>query len=168
MERNGVNIKGKITLKLPPIQCDYKQQCQCLAKGKYGSFRTSLTHVFNKGQYPNQKLNKITYTAGGEMSYKNFKLEGSASYNKRVSSNDNGSGYSGSYIYDMVIWGGTEYDVRDYKNYWVEGKRNEQQNWYDNSWYDNPWFKANEVVDAYDTDILNVYMNSSYEITLLG
>ena len=134
-------------------------------KGKYGSFRTSLTHVFNKGQYPNQKLNKITYTAGGEMSYKNFKLEGSASYNKRVSSNDNGSGYSGSYIYDMVIWGGTEYDVRDYKNYWVEGKENEQQNWYDNSWYDNPWFKANEVVDAYDTDILNVYMNSSYEIT---
>lgn len=134
-------------------------------KGKYGSFRTSLTHVYNKGQYPNQKLNKVTYTAGGEMSYKNFKLEGSASYNKRVSSNDNGSGYTASYIYDLVIWGGAEYDLRDYKNYWVEGKEGEQQNWYDNSYYDNPYFKANEVINAFDTDKLNVYLNASYEIT---
>lgn len=134
-------------------------------KGKYGSFRTSLTHVYNKGQYPNQDLNKITFFVGGEMSYKNFKLDASASYNKRVSSNDNGSGYSGSYIYDMVIWGATDYDVRDYTNYWVAGKEHQQQNWYDNSWYDNPWFKANEVVDAYDTDIMNAYVNTSYEIT---
>ena len=134
-------------------------------KGKYGSFRSSLTHVYNKGQYPNQKLNKVTFSVGGEMKYKKFSMEASASYNKRVSSNDNGSGYSGSYIYDMVIWGGTEYDVRDYRNYWVKGKEDVQQNWYDNSWYDNPWFKANEVIDCYDTDMLNVYLNTSYEIT---
>ena len=31
-------------------------------KGKYGSVRTSLTHIYNKGQYPNTKLNKLTYT----------------------------------------------------------------------------------------------------------
>ena len=134
-------------------------------KGKYGSFRTSLTHVYNKGQYPNQKLNKITYSIGGEMSYKNFKLEGSASYNKRISSNDHGSGYGGSYIYDLVIWGGAEYDLRDYKNYWIEGKENEQQNWYDYNYYDNPYFKANEVIDAFDTDKLNVFLNSSYQVT---
>lgn len=135
-------------------------------KGKYGSFRTSLTHVYNKGQYPNQKLNKVTYTAGGEMSYKNFKLEGSASYNKRTSSNDNGAGYyTASYIYDLVIWGGTEYDLRDYRNYWVEGKEDEQQNWYDSNYYNNPYFKAYEVIDAFDTDKLNVYLNASYEIT---
>lgn len=134
-------------------------------QGKYGSFRASMTHVYNRGQYPNQDLNKVTFSVGGDMSYKNFKLDAGASYNKRVSSNDNGSGYSGSYIYDMVIWGGTEYDVRDYKNYWVKGKENQQQNWYDNSWYDNPWFKANEVVDSYDTDIVNAYVNTAYTVT---
>ena len=133
-------------------------------KGKYGSFRTSLTHVYNKGQYLNQKLNKITYTIGGEMSYKKFKLEGSASYNKRVSSNDHGKGYTGSYIYDLVIWGGADYDILDYKNYWVEGKENEQQNWYDDVYFDNPYFKAYEVVDAYDTDKLSAYLNTSYQI----
>lgn len=134
-------------------------------KGKYGSFRTSMTYVYNKGQYPNEKLNKMTYTIGGEMSYGKFKFDGAATYNKRISSNDNGSGYSSSYIYDLVIWGGTEYYLRDYKNYWVKGQEDEMQNWYDHSWYDNPYFKAYEVIDAFDTDILNAYANTSYEIT---
>lgn len=134
-------------------------------KGKYGSFRASLTQIYNRGQYPNQDLNKVNFTVGGEMSWKKFKLEASATYNKHTASNDNGSGYSGSYIYDMVIWGSTEYDIRDFKNYWVEGKENEQQNWYDNSWYDNPWFKSQEVVDAYDIDLVNTSMTGSYEIT---
>ena len=134
-------------------------------KGKYGSFRASITEVYNKGQYPNQNLNKITFSVGGEMTWKNFKMDASAAYNKRVSTNDHGSGYSGSYIYDMVIWGGSEYDVRDYRNYWVKGKEGMQQNWYDDSWYDNPWFKAYEITDAYDIDVVNAALNASYEIT---
>lgn len=134
-------------------------------KGKYGSFRTSLTHVYNRGQYPNQNLNKVTFNVGGEMTYKNLKMDASISYNKRISSNEAGSGYSNSYIYDMVIWGGTEFDVRDYRNYWVPGREHEQQNWYDRSWYDNPYFKAYEVIDSNDNDIMNAYLNLSYDIT---
>lgn len=134
-------------------------------KGKYGSFRASLTEIYNKGQYPNQDLNKVIFNVGGEMSWKKFKLEASAAYNKQKASNNSGTGYSGSYIYDMVIWGSSEYDIRDFKNYWVEGKEGEQQNWYDESWYDNPWFKSNEVIDAYDTDLMNASATGSYEIT---
>lgn len=134
-------------------------------KGKYGSFRASMTQIYNRGQYPNQDLNKANFTVGGEMSWKKFKLEASATYNKHKASNNNGSGYSGSYIYDLVIWGSSEYDIRDFRNYWVEGKEDVQQNWYDNSWYDNPWFKSQEVVDAYDTDLMNAAVTGSYEIT---
>lgn len=134
-------------------------------KGKYGSFRASMTQIYNRGQYPNQDLNKANFTVGGEMSWKKFKLEASATYNKHKASNNNGSGYSGSYIYDLVIWGSSEYDIRDFKDYWVEGKEDVQQNWYDNAWYDNPWFKSHEVVDAYDTDLMNASMTGSYEIT---
>ena len=65
----------------------------------------------------------------------------------------------------MVIWGGSEYDVRDYRNYWVKGKEGMQQNWYVDSWYDNPWFKAYEITDAYDIDVVNAALNASYEIT---
>lgn len=134
-------------------------------QGEYGSFRTSLTHVYNKGQYPNQDLNKFTYTVGGDMSFGKFKLDATASYNRRTSSNENGSGYSGSYIYDLVIWGGTEFDVRDYRDYWVKDWEHEKQNWHDNTWYDNPWFKAYEVIDAYDTNMFNASLNATYEIT---
>ena len=49
-------------------------------KGKYGSFRTSLTHVYNKGQYPNTKLNKMTYTVGGNMKFKNLSVDGGLTY----------------------------------------------------------------------------------------
>lgn len=135
-------------------------------QGKYGSFRASLTHVYDRGQYPNQDLNKFTFLVGGEMTWGKFKMDASASYNKRKSSNENGTGYySSSYIYDMVIWGGSEYDVRDYKNYWIKGQEGIMQNWYDKSWYDNPWFKAYEVVDAYDIDLMNAMVNTSLEIT---
>ncbi len=134
-------------------------------KGKYGSFRASVTEVHHKGEYPNQKLNKMTFSVGGEMKWKKFSMDATAAYNKRISSNTVGSGYSSSYIYNMVIWGGTEYDIRDYRNYWVKGKENEMQNWYDKSWYDNPWFKAYEQVSSYDTDVFNTSINTSYEIT---
>ena len=134
-------------------------------KGKYGSFRASATQVYNKGEYPNQKLNKMTFSVGGEMKWQKFSMDATAAYNKRVSSNTVGSGYSSSYIYNMVIWGGTEYDIRDYRDYWVKGKENEMQNWYDKSWYDNPWFKAYEQITSYDTDVFNTSINTSYEIT---
>ncbi|MDD3358964.1 MAG: SusC/RagA family TonB-linked outer membrane protein [Parabacteroides sp.] len=134
-------------------------------KGKYGSFRASATQVYHKGEYPNQKLNKMTFSVGGEMKWQKFSMDATAAYNKRVSSNTVGSGYSSSYIYNMVIWGGTEYDIRDYRDYWVKGKENEMQNWYDKSWYDNPWFKAYEQIASYDTDVFNTSINTSYEIT---
>lgn len=134
-------------------------------RGKFGSFRASMNHIYNRGQYPNQDLNKTNFTIGGEMRYKKFSLEASASYNKHIASNYHGKGYSGSYMYNLVIWGFPQYDVRDFKNYWVAGKENELQNWYDTAWYNNPYFEAYEIVDNFNTDYLNAMVNLSYEIT---
>ena len=87
-------------------------------KGKYGSVRTSLTHIYNKGQYPNTKLNKLTYTVSGDMKWKDFTFEGGLTYNKRFYPNNEGTGYgTGGYIYSMLVWTGTDLDIRDYKNY---------------------------------------------------
>jgi len=134
-------------------------------KGKYGSFRASLNHIYNRGQYPNQDLNKFNFTVGGEMKYKKFSLEASAAYNKHLASNYHGKGYGGSYMYNLVIWGFPQYDVREFKNYWVAGKENELQNWYDTAWYNNPYFEAYEIVDNFKTDFMNAMLNMSYEIT---
>ena len=135
--------------------------------GKYGSFRTSLTHAFNRGQFPNEDLNKMTFNVSGNIKYKKFFMDAGATVNYRHSTNDSNAGYySGSYIYDMVIWLGTEYDVRDYKNYWIPGKEDAQQNWYDKSgWYDNPYFKAYEVITPRTQTSLNAYANLGFEFT---
>lgn len=134
-------------------------------KGKYGSIRTSLTHVYNKGQWPNEKLNKITYTVSGDMKYKKFSSEAGITYNKRFYPNMGGSSYHGTgYIYNLLVWSGSEYDIRDYKNYWRI--KDEQSNWWDQGgWYDNPYYIANELTSSDNYDVVNAFVNASYDIT---
>ncbi|MDL2255626.1 SusC/RagA family TonB-linked outer membrane protein [Parabacteroides sp. OttesenSCG-928-K15] len=133
-------------------------------KGKYGSFRTSLTHVYNKGQYPNTKLNKLTYTVAGDMKWNNFTFEGGITYNKRFYPNNYGTGYGkGGYIYNLLVWTGTDLDIRDYKNYWVD--KDERQSWPNEVWYDNPYFIANEIIHSSDYDIMNAFLSTSYSFT---
>lgn len=130
-----------------------------------GSFRTSLTHVLNKGQYPNTKLNKFTYSIGGDFKIDKFSFEGNMTYNKRFYPNDKGTKYgSGGFIYNLVVWSGCEYDIRDYKNYWQNGKEEEAQNWMENNWYDNPYFLANEVRHSDDYDVTNGSLSMKYDI----
>lgn len=133
-------------------------------KGKYGSFRTSLTHVYNKGQWPNEKLNKITYTVSGEMKFNKFSAEAGMTYNKRFYPNMGGKGYNGGgYLYNLLVWSGSDFDIRDYKNYWI--KEGELSNWMDRTWYENPYLIANEITTSNDYNVVNGYINASYEIT---
>ncbi len=135
-------------------------------KGKLGSFRTSLTHVYNKGQWPNEKLNKITYTASGTMNVGKFTADAGITYNKRFYPNMGGTGYGGSgYLYNLLIWSGTEFDIRDYKDYWIRGQEGQLSNWMDRSWYENPYLIANEITTSNDYNLVNGYINASYEIT---
>ena len=133
-------------------------------QGEKGNFRTSFTHVFNKGAYPNNKLNKFTFSLGGNMNVGKFSFEGSIIYNKRFYPNNSGTGYGkGGYMYNLVLWHGAEYDIRDYKNYWVEGKENEQQNWMDDLYYDNPYFISYERRQSNDYDVTNGFMSMKYD-----
>ncbi len=133
--------------------------------GKTGSFRASLTDVYNQGQYPNTKLNKVIASISGDIKAGNFTLDGGFTYNKRFYPNNIGAGYgAGGYLYNLLIWSGTEYDIRDYKNYWVSGKENIQQNWMENTWYDNPYFIANEILRSDNYNLTNGYINVNYQI----
>lgn len=102
-------------------------------KGKNGSFRTSLTHVYNKGQFPGNKLNDFTYTVAGDMKFGKFSLDASITYNGSYSPQFRGEGYAwDGYLYNMIVWTGTEFDIRDFKNYWKEGKEDIEQTGYTN------------------------------------
>jgi len=133
--------------------------------GKNGSLRASLTDVYNRGQYPNTKLNKVIASISGDIKAGNFTLDGGFTFNKRFYPNNIGAGYgAGGYLYNLLIWSGTEYDIRDYKNYWVAGKENILQNWMENTWYDNPYFIANEILRGDNYNLTNGYINANYQI----
>lgn len=134
-------------------------------RGKYGSVRASLNHIYNKGQYENQDLNKFNFTVGGDVHYKNFSMDVSLGYNKHDATNLNGKGYGGSYIYNLVVWGSPQYDIREFRDYWKSGKEGEEQNWYESAWYNNPYFQAYEMVDSFSTDYMNASLTLSYQMT---
>ncbi|MDR1455290.1 MAG: TonB-dependent receptor, partial [Tannerella sp.] len=102
----------------------------------------------------------------GNMDWKRFHLDAGITYNKNFYTNNIGTGYGvGSFMYNMLIWTGAEYDVRDYRNYWREGKEHYEQNWMDEWWYDNPYFLAYERVNPDHYDVMNSYLTLSYDLT---
>lgn len=135
-------------------------------KGKNGSFRTSLTHVYNKGQFPGNKLNNFTYTVAGDMKFGKFSLDASITYNGSYSPQFRGEGYAwDGYLYNMIVWTGTEFDIREFKNYWKEGKEDIEQNWLYKYDYNNPYFLANEATKSKLQNRANAQVTLNYEIT---
>ncbi|GBU08330.1 SusC/RagA family TonB-linked outer membrane protein [Bacteroidales bacterium] len=132
-------------------------------QGKTGSFRSSATWVQNKGSYPNSMFNKYTYSIGGDMKLDKFTLSSSMAYNKQSSPNLGFSGYAGyDPMYSLLVWSAPDWDIRDYKDYWLI--ENEQQNSSYTGNSNNPYFDRNERVYAFDKDILNGTLALSYDI----
>lgn len=131
--------------------------------GENSTLRSSFTHIFNKGQFPNQKQTKMIYTFGGDIRYKHLDLESNMSYTKHTSPNIRGNQYSGGLLYNLIGWLGAEWDIRDYTDYWLV--KDVSQNWFNTVWYDNPYFLANEVIQTADRDIVNGFVSATYKFT---
>lgn len=131
--------------------------------GKLGGFRVSATQVHQNGQYPNSSLDKYIINGGGNITYNKFKLDASFSYKKEIAPNMPKVDYGGGNIlYNMLVWGGTEYDIRDFRNYWKV--KDQKQNWPFSAWYDNPYYIMNERIDEWDKNLFNTNLTLSYEI----
>lgn len=135
-------------------------------KGKSGSIRNSLTHIYNKGQFPGNKMNKFNYTVAGDMKKGRFSMDASINYNLNFAPQTRGSGYSGlGYMYNMIVWTGTEFDVREFKDYWVKGQEHQKQNWLYKYDYNNPYLIANEITSSFNESRANAQFTANYEIT---
>lgn len=134
-------------------------------KGKNGSFRTSLTHVYNKGQYPNNYSNRFNYSVAGNMKLGKLELDASATIGKWIVPQMYGEGYglTGA-IYTILLWTGAEYDLRDFRDYWQTGKEDVQQNWWSPVWYTNPWFTMYEVTRSQDRGVYSGQVHLTYEL----
>jgi TonB-linked SusC/RagA family outer membrane protein len=133
-------------------------------QGEFGSFRASASWVKNKGQYPNSMFDKYAYTIGGDMKLKKFTLSSSISYNKQTSPNIGFNGYTGyDPMYSMLIWSSPDWNILDYKDYWVVP--NEVQNTSYTDTNNNPWFDRNERIHSLNKDIFNGTLSMSYDLT---
>jgi TonB-linked SusC/RagA family outer membrane protein len=142
--------------------------------GKQVALRTSLNWTQNKGQYPNSKLDKYSYSIGGDINLDKFKLTSNMSYTKRESPNMGSNGYT-SYdpMYTLLIWSSADFDVLDYKdNYWLKpGELQNNHFGYDfeNERYsgknqNNPYFDRWERTNETSRDIFNADLNMGYDI----
>lgn len=132
-------------------------------QGKNGGFRSSLTWVENKGQYPNSKFDKITYAISGDIKLEKFTLTSNASYNKQKTPNKGFNGYTAyDPMYSLLIWGANDFNVLDYQDYWVVP--NEVQNNSYTAGNNNPYFDRYERTHSMDRDVFNMSLNLSYDL----
>jgi TonB-linked SusC/RagA family outer membrane protein len=119
-----------------------------------GNFRVSASHMYQKGLVPNTDLNISTFgVSGGYKFTDKLRADASLTYNKQYTNNFPETGYGPpNYLYNLVLWTGTDIDVRDLRNYWLEGEEGTQQRHYNLSWYNNPYFQAYELLRGYNKD----------------
>lgn len=136
-------------------------------KGEKGSFRSSVNHIYNKGVFPNNTQHRFGFTLAGDARLaEKLTVDASMTFNKRTTPQTRGSGYGGNgYIYNLLVWTGPDYNLLDYKNYWMEGKEQTEQNWHYGTWYNNPYFLANETTKSSNQDRLFGQFNLNYEPT---
>lgn len=132
-------------------------------QGDNGSLRASATWVEQKGQYPNSKFDKMTYSIGGDMRFNKLTLSTSLTYNKNQTPNKGFSGYTGyDPMYGLLIWSAADWNILDYKDYWLVP--NEVQNNSYTAGNNNPWFDRYERTHSLNKDILNGVVELNYEL----
>lgn len=131
---------------------------------KNGGFRVSATQVHYNGQYPNTSLNKYIVNGSGNIKFNKLTVDASLSYKKEKAPNMPKVNYgNGNIFYNMLIWTGTEYDIRDYRNYWAV--KDQKQNWMYSAWYDNPYYLVYERIDEYDKNLFSGSGTITYDFT---
>lgn len=133
-------------------------------KSNNAAIRSSLNWIENKGQYPNSKLDKYSYTIGADINTDRFKLTSNLAYSKKNVPNLGSNGYT-SYdpMYSLLIWSAADYNILDYKNnYWL--KKDEVQNFTYRLGSNNPYFDRYERTNESTRDIFNADVTAGYQI----
>lgn len=134
--------------------------------GKNYDLRFSTSYNYQQGMVPNTQLNTNNFnvSAGIDFSPK-VRFESNLNYNKQYTDNFPDVNYGpNSMIYNMIIWGGADWDVDDMKDYWQPGKEGIQQIYADYTRYNNPWFTANEWLRGHYKNDVYGYMSLNWEI----
>lgn len=128
--------------------------------------RFSLTHTYQRGIVPNTQLNGFNFNTSIAHNFNSkLRFEANMNYNRQSTPNVPDVNYGpNSMIYNIVIWGGADWDIDDMKNYWQPGKEGVQQIYAEYQRYNNPWFLAKEWLRGHYKNDLYGYATLSYKI----
>lgn len=132
-----------------------------------GSVRFSLSNMYQKGQIPNTKFS-MTGLSLASTYYLTPSLHTDAylSYSKQYTPNYPTAGYGRkNSIFNVLIWEGADTDIKDFKNYWQQGKEGFRQIWYNYTEYNNPWFVANELLREHKKDVVTGRFSMTYDFS---
>jgi len=130
-------------------------------------FRASVSHSYQRGVVPNTDLNITNFNVSTGYNFTpKLRFESNINYNKQYTDNYPDVTYGpNSLIYNIDVWGGSDWDIKDLKNYWQPGKEGVQQRNYEYTRYNNPYFFANEWLRGHHKTDVYGYVSLKYKIT---
>jgi TonB-linked SusC/RagA family outer membrane protein len=128
--------------------------------------RFSLTHTHQKGIVPNTRLNGFNFNTSLTHNFSSkLRFDANINYNRQSTPNVPDVVYGpNSIIYNIILWGGADWDVDEMRNYWQPGKEGTQQIYAEYQRYNNPWFMAKEWLRSHYKNDLYGYTTLSYKL----
>ncbi|QES89818.1 SusC/RagA family TonB-linked outer membrane protein [Rhizosphaericola mali] len=125
--------------------------------------RFSFGNTYQKGIVPNTSLNNFNLTGNVTNRFTDkLTLNTYINYNRQSTPNLPDVNYGpNSLIYNLVLWSGADWNVKDMRDYWQPGKEGVQQKFVEYYRYNNPYFMSYEWLRSH-------YMNNIYGYTALN
>ena len=136
------------------------------ASGEKYDLRFSASHSYQKGIVPNTSLNITNFNlTGGYNISKKLRLSANMAYSRQYTPNVPDVNYGpNSIIYNIIAWGGADWNIDDMRNYWQPGKEGVQSVYAEYQRYHNPYFMSYEWLRGHYKNDLTGNATLSYKI----
>ncbi|PWK78301.1 TonB-linked SusC/RagA family outer membrane protein [Mucilaginibacter oryzae] len=139
------------------------------ASGSNYNTRFSYTHMYQKGMFPNTKLNSDNFSLNASYNITpKLTIDGNINFNKQYTPNIPDVSYGpNSYIYMFKVYGSADYDVRDLEDIYKGpmGVPDLVQYAQEYGRLNNPWFMAKKWLRGHDKTDIYAYLRLNYKIT---
>jgi len=135
------------------------------ASGEKYDLRFSASHSYQKGIVPNTSLNITSFNlTGGYNISKKLRVSANMAYSRQYTPNVPDVNYGpNSIIYNIIAWGGADWNIDDMRNYWQPGKEGVQSNYAEYQRYHNPYFMSYEWLRGHNKNDLTGNATISYK-----
>lgn len=135
------------------------------SSGEKHDLRVSASHSYQNGIVPNTSLNITNFSlSGGYKISKKLSLNANMAYSRQYTPNVPDVNYGpNSIIYNIIAWGGADWDIDDMRNYWQPGKEGVQSIYAEYQRYHNPYFMSYEWLRGHYKSDLTGYASMTYK-----